>query len=62
MEFESEKFFTCPYCAESISMLLESLYGSQTYIEDCEVCCKPIKLSFKVENDEIIAVNAERAQ
>jgi hypothetical protein len=32
-----EHFFTCPYCWEKISMLLDLTGGGQTYVEDCEV-------------------------
>lgn len=39
-----EHFFQCPYCWESISMLLDPSVSTQ-YIEDCEVCCNPIQIS-----------------
>ena len=46
---EVEKFFKCPYCLEKISMLLDiSVNVPQTYIEDCEVCCNPIQISYEV--------------
>lgn len=48
-----EHFFTCPYCGAEISMLLEPFPGRQEYIEDCEVCCNPIKISFEMEGDEL---------
>ena len=41
-----EHFFTCPYCWEQISMLLESSDDMQNYIEDCEVCCQPIQIEY----------------
>jgi transcription elongation factor Elf1 len=49
--------FTCPYCGEEISMTLDLSVARQTYIEDCEVCCKPIEISFSVEDDEIADFN-----
>jgi hypothetical protein len=58
--FESENFFYCPYCGEKISMILESLYGGQSYIEDCEVCCRPIEISYKVEDNQITSVDIKR--
>ena len=45
---EVEHFFNCPYCGENISMLIDLNAGDQEYIEDCEVCCHPIELGFKV--------------
>ncbi|MFQ3349776.1 MAG: hypothetical protein ACI87X_000562 [Candidatus Arcticimaribacter sp.] len=41
-----EHFFQCPYCWEEISMLLEPSSTVQQYIEDCEVCCRPIQIEF----------------
>jgi len=32
----------CPYCGESITILLDSSAGEQEYYEDCSVCCCPI--------------------
>lgn len=41
-------FFTeiqCPYCGESIELLVDPSAGGQRYIEDCSVCCRPIELA-----------------
>lgn len=54
MDFEEEVSFQCPFCGETISMLFESLYGGQEYIEDCEVCCRPIKISYVVEDGQVV--------
>jgi transcription elongation factor Elf1 len=54
-----EHEFTCPYCGEEISMVLDLSVGRQTYIEDCEVCCKPIEISFAVEDDEVASFYAK---
>lgn len=53
-----EHFFQCPYCWEQISMLLDSSQD-QTYIEDCEVCCNPIQISCRFQNQEIIEFSAQ---
>jgi hypothetical protein len=57
---EKEYFFQCPYCFQSISMVLEELYSEQSYIEDCEVCCHPIQISYKTNKTEITEFSAER--
>jgi hypothetical protein len=54
-----EHEFTCPYCGEEISMVLDLSVGRQTYIEDCEVCCKPIEISFTVEDDGLASFYAK---
>ncbi|QQY82358.1 CPXCG motif-containing cysteine-rich protein [Tamlana sp. s12] len=45
--------FNCPYCWESISVLIDSSIKTQKYIEDCEVCCNPIEISLKIINSQI---------
>jgi transcription elongation factor Elf1 len=48
-----EYFFTCPYCIQEISMLVDVSLPEQEYIEDCEVCCNPIEVKVSVDNQEI---------
>ena len=49
-----EHYFTCPYCWETISMLLDNSVSKQVYIEDCEVCCNPIQVSAQFSNSELV--------
>jgi hypothetical protein len=44
---ELEHFFDCPFCGEHISMVLDMSDGGQSYIEDCEVCCRPILIRYE---------------
>ena len=48
-----EHYFFCPYCGEEISMVLDFSVRGQTYVEDCEVCCNPIEISYSVEDDNL---------
>jgi len=41
----------CPYCGESFSTLIDISAGSQEYIEDCQICCRPI--IFNIELDTL---------
>ena len=58
---EIEYFFHCPYCGEIISMLIDLNFNNQLYTEDCEVCCRPIELTFTVVDGEIESWNANRS-
>jgi transcription elongation factor Elf1 len=55
-----EHRFTCPYCWESITMLLDLSAENQSYVEDCEVCCNPITVSFQAVDDEVMEFSAEQ--
>lgn len=39
-----EKSINCPYCGERIKVLIDPDDLEQQYIEDCQVCCKPISI------------------
>jgi hypothetical protein len=48
-----EYFFACPYCSERISMVLDTSVSKQIYIEDCEVCCRPMEVHYTVRDGEV---------
>lgn len=54
-----EHFFMCPHCWQEISMLLDPAY-SQTYVEDCEVCCNPIELHVDFEEGTLISFDTKK--
>jgi transcription elongation factor Elf1 len=53
-----EHAFNCPYCGEEISMVLDLSVRRQTYVEDCEVCCKPMEINYSVQDDELVSFEA----
>ncbi len=57
-----EYFFTCPYCWERISMLLDPDMSGERYVEDCQVCCNPIGILFEMEEEEVVRFEAVRLQ
>ena len=34
-------------------MVLDTSVQNQKYVEDCEVCCKPIEVQYAIEDDEV---------
>ena len=49
----------CPYCWESIEIVVDPSAGSQTYVEDCFVCCRPIEITVDVDYEGDINVSAK---
>ncbi len=41
----------CPYCGESLEITVDASVGQQDYIEDCQVCCKPMQVRIRVSAD-----------
>ncbi|MEX1827362.1 CPXCG motif-containing cysteine-rich protein [Luteibacter yeojuensis] len=49
----------CPYCGEIIDVAVDVSAGSQTYTEDCQVCCRPIVMRLTVdEGDDSFSLSA----
>ena len=46
---QDEHRIHCPYCGEPINVLIDTSAGSQHYIEDCQVCCRPIEFELVIE-------------
>lgn len=45
MEVLTEHDIGCPYCGEVITVLVDPTDLDDEYIEDCQVCCRPIVFS-----------------
>ena len=57
---EEEYAFTCPYCGAEISMLLDTSLRRQQYVEDCEVCCRPMLVTIDATaEDPVVNVTRE---
>ena len=41
----------CPYCGEPIELLIDLSAGDQDYIEDCQVCCRPITVKVAIDEN-----------
>lgn len=47
----------CPYCWEFIEVLIDGSINEQAYIEDCQVCCRPINFSVTVNESGTFNIN-----
>jgi len=41
----------CPYCGERFETPVDTSSGSARYVEDCQICCKPIDFSLEVDHE-----------
>ncbi|MDH5485453.1 MAG: CPXCG motif-containing cysteine-rich protein [Gammaproteobacteria bacterium] len=55
-ELES-KDIQCPYCGEIINVVIDCSVSQQSYIEDCQVCCRPINFDVLVDQETGISVS-----
>jgi hypothetical protein len=51
----------CPYCGETFETGVDTSGGSQEYVEDCYVCCRPILFRIEVDVDgELTGLEMQR--
>ena len=56
-----ERSIDCPYCGELISISIDPSTGNDAYVEDCQVCCRPIVFRLSTDPDgEIVDVVVRR--
>ena len=58
MSLLQETVISCPYCGEAITILVDDSIQEQQYIEDCQVCCRPIEIGVRVSADGSCQVEA----
>lgn len=48
--------FVCSYCGETIETTVDASAGeSQSYVEDCAVCCRPNILYVSIDTESMSA-------
>ena len=51
----------CPYCGEFIDLEVDSSAGEQSYIEDCQICCQPMHVSFDTDGEPSLGLAVDTA-
>ncbi len=53
------RMIDCPHCGERLPIALDLTSGEQDGIQDCEVCCRPIRIRYAVEDGHVSGFRAE---
>jgi hypothetical protein len=56
-----ERTVTCPACWEPVDLQLDLSGESQDYVEDCSVCCRPMRISYIVLDGALAELQVESA-
>ena len=57
MDLLAEQIIKCPYCGEQIDVLIDHQEAGHEYVEDCQVCCKPIVFSVAADSSGNLSVS-----
>ena len=53
---------SCPYCGEAFETSADASAGPCNYVEDCQICCQPIEMELRVDEDGAFARAAGAAR
>ena len=56
-----ERTVTCPTCWQPSDLQLDLSDEAQDYIEDCGVCCRPMRISYALHQGELADLQVESA-
>lgn len=51
LNISESKTLDCPYCGAETVVVLDLTLGGQEYVEDCQVCCRPIAINYSIDED-----------
>jgi len=57
MNEQEFQLIQCPYCGKSIDVVIDCSVEQQSYIEDCQVCCRPINFDISIDTAGELMVN-----
>ena len=50
----------CPYCGEAFTVAADRTTEGEPYVEDCQVCCRPIEFHLRVGDDGEVGLETVR--
>lgn len=50
----------CPACGEPLELAVDTSAGAQSYVEDCQVCCRPMTVRVRIDGDGMPTVDVAR--
>lgn len=51
--------YFCPVCFSRVSILIDPSIFNQEYIQDCEICCRPITFFIQTNGLEIVSFSCQ---
>ncbi|MBT8080724.1 MAG: CPXCG motif-containing cysteine-rich protein [Gammaproteobacteria bacterium] len=56
-----DRRISCPYCAEPMHIVIDLSAGGQSYVEDCQICCQPMQVSFDTDGEQLLGLTVDTA-
>jgi hypothetical protein len=46
----------CPFCGQLFELVVDTSVPSQTFVSDCEICCRPFEVRAECEPGEVLSL------
>lgn len=56
---EASESIQCPYCGQSMELMVDTSIPQQRFTTDCEVCCRPFEVFAECEPGEILGLDVQ---
>ena len=50
---------SCPYCGQTSTVPVDTSVRQQQFTTDCEVCCRPFRVSVECEPGQILSIDVQ---
>ena len=54
---EMSERIQCPFCGQTMELVVDTSVADQRFTTDCEVCCRPFEVFAECEPGEILALD-----
>ncbi len=58
---EETEVVQCVFCGQTFELTIDTSSELQTLVTDCEICCRPLKITVDCEPGEVHGVTVEPA-
>ncbi len=56
---EQSENILCPYCGQTFTLAVDTSQPVQQLTVDCEICCRPMEISVRCEDGEVLDLEVE---
>lgn len=56
---EQSERIQCPYCGQSMELVVDTGVPEQRFTTDCEICCRPFEVFAECEPGEILSLDVQ---
>jgi hypothetical protein len=53
---ESFESIECPFCGVTLELAIDTSIPTQSFVTDCEVCCRPFQLRAECEPGAVLSL------